>query len=1270
MKQFKSIVILGFLYPLAFISQTILLEGNIDWKAHVISEIDDQTSKTFFSFEDAHYNVAQDYIPFFSHQIKLDDGEIISLSSVEFNYENIDPSELLGVSGVDFIKENVDLHFVNGISRKINYGDVIFTPIRYNAISNRYQRVISYRITVNTRNKSKTLISAKKAFATNSVLRSGEWYKIAVVKEGIFKLSYQFLKELGFDIDNLNPNDFKIYGNGGKKLPALNSDFRVDDILQNAIYVEGASDNVFNENDFVLFYGQSPDSWSYNENTNLFEHEVHKYSDSTYYFLTFSNTGEAVKRISSQASSPNSTRTSTSFDAYASYEKDNLNLIKSGDMWFGELFDVKTDYDFVFNFPNLESGSAITTHTSVAARSSIQSTFVVSALGNSMNLLVSAVNTSSYTSPYAALQSGFLSFTGSSDVFNLNINYNQSTSSSLGWLDEIEVNASRELIMTGNQLFFRDTKSVGIGNVTQFTISNASTIAKLWDISDPFNVKEQEFEVQGAQVLYTTATDSLKEFVGLTSTFETQVFGLGLVENQNLHAVSGVDMIIVSHPDFLSQANQLQQFHESEGLSVVLVTPQQIYNEFSSGSQDVIAIRSFVRKLYKEAVLPNDLPKYLLLFGDGSYDNKDRETVNTNFIPTYQTPNSVDIIGSLVSDDYYGLLDDGEGTFLQAAGTELIDIAIGRLPVKTAEEADNVVHKILNYNVPSSMNEWRNRITFIGDDEDNNIHMYQSDFLAGKVELSNKEYNVSKVFFDAFQQEVTPGGARYPDVTNAINDAVNKGSLIVNYTGHGGETGWAHERVLTVSDVNNWTNTSGYPLFITATCEFSRFDDPHRTTAGELVLVGEHGGLGLLTTVRLVFSAPNFELNKSFYNEVFNPVNDEFPTIGEVFMRVKNLNAADPNNRNFTLLGDPALRLAYPKHDVITTQINGANISAADTLKALGKVTIQGELRNKAGNKLVNYNGIIYPTVFDKEKPIVSLQNDGGNAFNFDLQTNKLFTGKVSVTNGEFSYSFIVPKDISYNYGAGKLSYYAENQVEDANGFYTDFYIGGTAEDYAVDEVGPEIELFMNDEKFVFGGMTDENPILIANVSDVHGINMVGNGIGHDIIAILDGKSDEAFVLNDFYAADLNSYQKGRINFPFIALEEGPHQLTLKVWDVYNNSSEATIEFVVVKDEDIILDRVYNYPNPFTTYTEFWFEHNQPNKDLFAQVQVFTISGKLVKTLSKHVLNAGFRSTAITWNGLDEYGDRIGRGVYVYRLKVRTENYSVAEKYEKLVILR
>lgn len=1269
MKLAKNILLIALISPFYLLSNNIVIEGDIEWHDNVNSQINESTRRIFLSFENIKYDAKKDFLGFYSKQIELKKEKIVALKIIDIQYEDIEESYINGVSGKKFIKNDINLTFLNATKRKQNYGEIIFTPIIYNSKRGKYQKVVKYKIQVVTK-KDAFVSSNNKSFTTNSVLQSGDWYKIAVLKDGIFKLSYTFLKNLGFDIDNLDPNDFKLYGNGGKMLPTLNSDFRSDDLQQNAIFIEDGLDGSFDLGDYVLFYGQSPHSWKYNDVSGNFEHEMNKYCDTTFYFLTFSNTGEPAKRIISQLSQPSSTQNVTSFNEYAYYEKDLVNLIKSGEKWFGEDFDIKTDYDFVFDFPNIDFSTQVHIGFSTAARASTNSIFTLSVGSASVSTPIGKVITSSYDGRYANLGNGSVLFSPSTDLININISYNKPTINSIGWLNEIEVNCRRNLIMAGDQMFYRDIVSVGIGNISAFTVGNSNAVNKIWEITDPFNIKEQQFTIVGNNLSYSISTDSLRSFVAFTSNYETQIFSLGKVDNQNLHAITQADLIVVCHQDFLNQAQKLADFHSDEdGLNVVIVTPQQIYNEFSSGSQDIVAIRDFARMLYEKAPTASDIPRYLLLFGDGSYDNKERVVGNTNFIPTYQSPNSIDIIGSLVSDDYFGLLDMNEGNW---AGTEYVDIAIGRLPVKTQDEANNVINKILSYNTPSSMREWRNRITFIGDDEDNNTHMSQSNQLAGMVESGFKDYNVNKVFLDAFKQVSTPGGSRYPEVNIAIKDAVDKSSLIINYTGHGGEVGWAHERVLTVHDVNSWSNTTGFPLFVTATCEFSRFDDPARTTAGELVLLNSSGGIGLLTTVRLVFSGPNFTLNKTFYNEVFSKVNNEYLTMGEIFMNVKNnaSNVGNPNNRNFTLLGDPALRLAYPIHDVITTKINGVNTSSNDTIKALSKVTIQGEVQDENGNKLTSFNGLIYPIVFDKERPIVSLANDGGNPFSFNLQTNKLFKGKVSVTNGDFSYTFVVPKDISYNYGQGKLSYYAENQVEDANGYYTNFYIGGTAENYEADNIGPEIELFMNDENFVFGGITDENPILLANISDIHGINMVGNGIGHDIIAILDDKTEESFILNDFYEADLNSYQNGKVYFPFTELEEGRHKLTLKVWDVYNNSSEATIEFVVVKSRDITLERVYNYPNPFTTHTEFWFEHNQPGKQLFAQVQIFTVSGKLVKTIEKHILNEGYRSTSITWNGLDQYGDRIGRGVYVYRLKVRTENYSVAEKFEKLVILR
>ena len=1264
-KKYFSVLIIIML-PLFVFSGSRIIEGNIDWGNNIENSSFDGVKKTFFNFKNAKYDENKDFLAFFSNRIELKNEKIISVNLISAEYESVPTNLVENVSGVSYISDNIELEYFNSIQRKQNYGVINFVPI-INSTSN-YKRITSYKVEVITQSISPTSSnSLSKAFVQNSVLSSGEWFKIGVVSNGVYKLSYSFLKGLGLDLDNINPQQIKLYGNGGKMLPELNSTFRYDDLQQNAISISGEGDGVFNSSDYILFYGQSPHNWEYDELTQKFNHELNRYSDTTFYFLTVGNTVESPKRITTQASQNSPNQVVTTFNDYVYYERDLYNLIKSGRDWYGDAFDIKTSYDYAFNFPNIDVSSNASIKVSGAARHSSASYLSISVGGTNFNLPFSGVNTSYYAAVYASSSNKSMNFIPSGDLLNVNVAYNKPSSSSVAWIDEIEINVRRNLRMTGDQLFFRDTESVGAGNITQFNLSNAINVSKVWDVTDPLNIKEQNFS-GSSTISFSVSTSNLKEFVAFNSNYNTKVFNKGVVNTQNLHGLSAQDMIIVSHPLFLTHAGQIADFHRDEGLRVVVVTPDQIYNEFSSGSQDIVAIRDFLRMFYERATNTSDLPRYLLLFGDGSYDNKNRLTDNTNFIPSYQSVNSLAPVGSLVSDDYYGLLDPNEGKW--SSGSEYVDVAIGRFPVKSEEEASNVVHKVLNYNTSITMKEWRNLFTFIGDDEDGNVHMSQSNQLTQIVEDNYPEYNVDKIFFDAFKQESTPGGNRYPAVNQAIDNSFEEGSLIVNYTGHGGETGLGHERVLTINQINGYENHNNLPLFITATCEFSRWDDPKRTSAGELMLLNESGAIALLTTVRLVYSTPNFYLNKSVFDVGFTKINSQMPTIGEVFMEVKNLNSSNSNNRNFTLLGDPALRLAYPINDVATTEFNGNIITTSiDTVRALDKVTVKGEVRDENGQKLTGFNGIIYPTVFDKKKQITTLSNDGGTPFIFDLQTNKLFKGKVSVLNGDFSFSFVVPKDIAYNYGQGKISYYAENQVEDANGVFSDFYIGGTSQNFEADNDGPEIELYMNDKTFVFGGLTDENPNMLAYVSDVNGINMVGNGIGHDIIAVLDDKTDEAFVLNNYYEADLNSYQKGTIKFPFSELEEGRHKLTLKVWDVYNNSKEVTTEFVVQKAKDIVIDRVYNYPNPFTTHTEFWFEHNQANKQMYAQVQIFTVSGKLVKTLEKNITNEGFRSTSITWDGLDEYGDRLAKGVYVYRLKVRAENLSMTDKYEKLVIL-
>lgn len=617
--------------------------------------------------------------------------------------------------------------------------------------------------------------------------------------------------------------------------------------------------------------------------------------------------------------------------------------------------------------------------------------------------------------------------------------------------------------------------------------------------------------------------------------------------------------------------------------------------------------------------------------------------------------------------------------------------------MSTVDQANAVVNKILRYDQMHNLSgagsscstsgdagipDWRTHVLFASDDQngdafESTIHMSQSESLAQRVVAEEPRLNVDKIFLDAYQQISTPGGARYPQANIDLREAVEKGLLLVNYIGHGGEVGWAHERFLDNTTILGWTNGERLPLFMTATCEFSRWDDPARTSAGELVLLNpDGGGIALMTTSRLAYSLQNFNLGNCFYDHVFERTDELGRTarLGDIHRRTKRqIATSDPNSfnhMNFCLLGDPSMRLALPNNELTITAVTDTLGNAVDTLKALATVRIEGFVDNGNGQPLEDFNGVVVPTVYDKVLQQQTLANDGGGAFSFRMRKNVIYRGRASVVNGRFAFTFVVPKDINYQVGPGRVSCYAENGATNASGYTEAPLVGGTATDVAADEVGPRVQLYMNDDDFVRGGITDRSPLLYAKLFDENGINTVGTSIGHDLLAVLDENTDQAIVLNDQYQADLDTYKSGEVRYRLSDLTEGTHTLRLKAWDVFNNSSEANTEFVVTSSEELALDHVLNYPNPFSTHTEFYFEHNRPCTNLDVQVQVFTVSGRLVKTLSRQLACDGYRSEGLAWNGLDDFGDKLGRGVYVYRLQVATPDGEKAEKFEKLVILR
>ncbi len=1128
----------------------------------------------------------------------------------------------------------------------------------------------------------------KTGFNQNSVLSSGgSWYKLGVVEDGIYKLDYQSLLSYGVINGDVNSDAVNIFGNGTGILDEVNGNYRADDLLLNKIHVEDGADGIFNSGDYILFYAKGPHSWELNG--QVFYHQRHLYADTAFYFINVGGSNLPSRIGNAVTTSTLPSHIVNEFTDFAFIEDDDVNLLKSGSEWYGDIFDVQTNYNYVFDFPNLASDTAVINCRLIGKSTSNTTFFSMSSSGSNVNITLPSSG-SGYYSPAGKIVNGQLNILPIlGDQLSVNILYDKNGSvTSKGYMDYLAVNARRQLALSENDMKFTDPNSIGAGNVVEFQISNASSLDYIWEITDPTSSNAVNFTMNGNLASFRVQADSLRQFIAISGIGFPSPTILNEVSAQNLHGLPYADMIIISPLSFYSAALELKTLHESEGLTVHVVTPEQIYNEFSSGIRDATAIKQFLRMFYKRSNGdPNLMPKYCLLFGDGTYDNRNRMGHGNNLIPVYESVESMSVTATFASDDYYAILFDGGSI----QNTDLLNIAVGRIPISSLNAAQEMVQKIKNYSViagadsevavcsngetASVLRDWRNRVVMISDDEDNNAYFNDIEIMSDKIDLNYAEMNVVKIHSDAYSQESTPVGERIEGAEKAIRESVDKGAVLVNYIGHGGETGWAHEQILTVPAIQQWTNYNRMPVFMTATCEFSRFDDHDRVSAGEYVLLNpDGGGIGLLTTTRLVYATPNEWLNRCFYDTVFDMINDLPQRLGDIYVGTKNKFAlvnGDQNYRKFALLGDPAIQFSIPKFSIISDSINGIEIAAYnDTIKALSTVRVSAHLEDLNGQKITDFNGVAYNTVFDKISSLSTLgTNSGSSIATYEMWKNRIYKGKSTVVNGDFAFEFIVPQDISYEYGQARFSYYAENGLDDANGYTESILIGGINSNAIADEEGPVIELFLNDESFVSGGLTDENPSLLAKIYDESGINTVGNGIGHNIEAYLDDNTAESIILNDQYESDLDTYKSGQINYQLSELEEGNHTLTLKVWDVYNNSSKSTIEFVVAETENLALSHVLNYPNPFTTHTEFYFEHNQVCDYLDVQIQIFTVSGKLVKTINNRMHGEGFRSEGVPWNARDDYGDKLGRGVYVYTLKVTNESGEKIEKTEKLVIL-
>ncbi len=1258
----------------------------LKWQGIQTEKISEEKSRSFLIFDGAMFDFQNSKAPLFFTRLALENNNLqpeFVLSDMIF--EELSQNEAMILKDANFTNSEIEKTTTISYDRKKAFATLKINPFKVNKLTGKLEKLIAFNYELKTTPSANLkLKSSNQTYAAHSVLATGNWYKLEVQNTGIHRISYADLVSLGIHPDSLPSNSFSIFGNKAGMLPESNAIPRYDDLQELAILVADGNDGVFDSTDYILFYGQSPVTWKLNTTTNLFEHQINYFTDYTYYYITTDASIGIKKRIQTETEpSAPANKTIIKFNDYAFHHRELFNLAKSGKIWLGEKFNSNIPFqNFAFNFPDIITDSNAIVKYSLFSNSTVGSQFIISLNGNAASKTQYLDDVSGEINDILASNAAdYIYFKSATPLISAKLSYNHPLTSSNGFLNYLELNVFRHLRFNGNQLYFRSLESVGTGNISQFNISNSNASVKIWDVSDPLNVRFASTVLNGTNLTFKTTTDSLKNFIAYDGSSYLTPILKGLVPNQDLHGMLQQDYIIVSHPLFLNEANRLASLHRNiNNLKVIVVTPEQIYNEFSSGAQDPIAIRSFARMFYDRATDSNDMPKYLLLFGDGSYDNKSITGSNTNFIVTHESYNSFIGATTYVTDDYFGFLDPNES----GEGNDGIDIGIGRFPVKSEAEAKIIVDKIFRYisksdlmpnspTIVSNYADWRNSVSFVADDEDVNAYLSASEILANIIKTTVPVINIDKIYIDAYPQVSNSGGARYPEANKALNQRVERGTLIMNYMGHGGELGWTHERILEISDILNWNNTYNMPLFFTATCEFSRFDDPDRTSAGELVLlVPNGGGIALMTTTRVTYQYNNMTLNTNFYNRVFRKLNGSYPTLGDLIRSSKNDGGNDHNVRNFVLLGDPALKLAYPHYNVVTTEVNGNPVSTSnDTIQAMSTITIKGMITDEANQKIANYNGVLYPTIYDKPMIVTSLGNDPGSyPTNFELPKAILYKGKASITNGDFEFTFVVPLDIAYNYGYGKISYYAKNGNSDASGYYKNIVIGGIDNTVVPDDQGPVVKVFMNDTNFVTGGTTDENPMLLAIISDPSGINTVGNGIGHNIVAYLDGDIKNPIVLNDYYLSDLNRYDKGRVYYPFSDLSDGLHTIRVKAWDIFLNSSEGSTEFLVAQSAQIALTKVLNYPNPFFDHTNFVFEHNQPNTDLDIQIQIFNLNGKLIKIIKSYINTNGFKIDPIEWDGTTDSGEKIEKGLYIYRITVRNPLGMQAIKTDKLVYLR
>lgn len=1260
-------------------------------------------------------------VPFFSNEgFAYEDGTIFYRSSEKswgtnkkignMVWEKVSFKEIFEISSSKISEEeNAEINYYTN-----PYTQELTTNIRVSALKiekGQIYRLVSFNV-VSEGLSQNAVTSVARVGTTDNPLKSGNFFKIKVDKSGVFKITAKFLRDNGINPGNINPKNFRIYGNGGLMLPEHNRDPRYSALQENAIQVVGENDGVWNEEDYALFYAQGPSGFNIyksgattngNSNRRIDTRSdqsgnlINIYDDFAYYFINYDlGAGKRIQEVDAGVN----TIVINRYDDYQFINEEKFNLMKIGRIWVGDAFTDNKAVTFTTRSPILPTDTIRYRTRVVGFQSS----------GNKLTMNLNNANPKVFSiSP--SEKSEYVPDIYSSTISNLSgntfsFNYLPNTSANPNgrfYFDYAEVQYKQDLKFNNSQMNFRSYSiKEGGGTTYTFNLADAASAEQIWQVSDVTNViKKVNKSGSSSNFSFGYQANSntyVNEFVAFTNSAAYIPSYVGKINNQDLAGLQNIDYLMITVPEMMGHAQRLANYYDGK-YNVAVVDVNKIYNEFSSGGKDITAIRDFATKLNT----PAGKLKYLFILGDTSYDFKGKNHPGSDVVPSYQSELSANYADSFVTDDYYTMTAPQSFSALTLHST-LPNLPAGRLPAANVSEAKLLIDKALAYNnaLPGQstpFGEWRMKLDFVVDDDADNqvpFHNTMNQALVAAFETGTlrKEYNVRKLYLDAFTAQTSAGGQRYPQVNQAISNDVGN-SLYLFYFGHGGINGWAQERVLTIEQIQNFNNYnnvySRFPLVSTITCEFTLWDDPNTFSAGEQVLKSKQGGASImLTSSRAIGVSYGEDFTKIFTKHIFELINDEFIPLGDAFLKAKIEKGTFADHLKVNLLGDPATSLSRPKRlltiDAVESPIPGQ-------LRALDFVKVKGHVKKADGSIDETFNGRVAINIFDKRLNKKTLNNDNepkmNPVLNYTEENGPIVKSSGQAINGVFTVEFYVPKDINYEVGTGRILAYADNKVFDVFNNQNQL-VGGINPEGINDTAPPKVKLYMNNTNFADGGITDQNPMLLACVNDDTGINSTGSGIGHDITVILDGKIIDTVVLNDFFFSgdgngctnpSMADYQKGNVTYPFRKLSPGEHQLTFKVWDINNNSTTETLNFIVKDetDQNLIVNKLLNWPNPFTNKTYVQFEHNCDDM-LDVNVQIYTITGKLVKTITTVVTAEpffqGFRTprTAIEWDGKDDFGDAVGKGTYIFKIFAKSQNQDKckgsATAVEKMVLLK